>query len=575
MTHQMSEVDARHLKARVVIHVDLDSFYAQVEQVRLGLPRDQPLAVQQWQLLTAVNYAARAFGIKKMSSVEEAKAACPDITLVHTASIANGDTEAKYHTNPNYYTHKISLDIMDILSRCVIVSLGDDSAKQFWDPRFSPKFQRASVDEAYLDMTDLVNERIIEMGRNGSIEFKDGLPVVKWEDSGAIVVGVTGSSDTEEPTTTTLGWEDYNSARIRTAVDTELHYTCSAGISHNKTLAKLCSALNKPNKQTVLLQDQVLAFLKPLPFQKIRNLGGKLGTEIEEVWSVETCGQVWDIPLSALQLKLGEASGSWVHDIVRGVCTEPVMQTQLQKSIGANKAFRNPPLKSMDEVVKWVDVLACEIFLRWPKSFSVSYRMEGKQTTAKSAPMPSRVRTVCPDTLSKLANSLLGSAPIVPCRHISLGCNGFIKEDVNINSVAKFFKKATDNESPSLDQLRKESSVDIQTSPTKTSSALLQQIDVAEQEDLLKQFEVDNQEAHCIRCERCGKYVSADDFSLAEHEDYHVAIELHREITTEVLGSLTGKGAGMKPAERKSAIPAKVKTEHSVGTEITNFFKRK
>ncbi|KAJ3294104.1 DNA-directed DNA polymerase eta rad30 [Rhizoclosmatium sp. JEL0117] len=482
----MSEVDARHLKARVVIHVDLDSFYAQVEQVRLGLPRDQPLAVQQWQLLTAVNYAARAFGIKKvretlsasghlhslayeqqMSSVEEAKAACPDITLVHTASIANGDTEAKYHTNPNYYTHKISLDVYRHASKKIMDILS----------RFSPKFQRASVDEAYLDMTDLVNERIIEMGRNGSIEFKDGLPVVKWEDSGAIVVGVTGSSDTEEPTTTTLGWEDLQlrvasdmCTEIRTAVDTELHYTCSAGISHNKTLAKLCSALNKPNKQTVLLQDQVLAFLKPLPFQKIRNLGGKLGTEIEEVWSVETCGQVWDIPLSALQLKLGEASGSWVHDIVRGVCTEPVMQTQLQKSIGANKAFRNPPLKSMDEVVKW------------------------------------------------------------------------------------------------------------------TSSALLQQIDVAEQEDLLKQFEVDNQEAHCIRCERCGKYVSADDFSLAEHEDYHVAIELHREITTEVLGSLTGKGAGMKPAERKSAIPAsadkskgrkKVKTEHSVGTEITNFFKRK
>ena len=33
---------------RVVAHVDLDCFYAQAEMVRLGVPEDQPLAVQQW-----------------------------------------------------------------------------------------------------------------------------------------------------------------------------------------------------------------------------------------------------------------------------------------------------------------------------------------------------------------------------------------------------------------------------------------------------------------------------------------------------------------------------------------------
>lgn len=33
---------------RVIAHVDLDAFYAQCESVRLGLPEDQPLAVQQW-----------------------------------------------------------------------------------------------------------------------------------------------------------------------------------------------------------------------------------------------------------------------------------------------------------------------------------------------------------------------------------------------------------------------------------------------------------------------------------------------------------------------------------------------
>lgn len=33
---------------RVIAHIDLDCFYAQAEMVRLGVPEDQPLAVQQW-----------------------------------------------------------------------------------------------------------------------------------------------------------------------------------------------------------------------------------------------------------------------------------------------------------------------------------------------------------------------------------------------------------------------------------------------------------------------------------------------------------------------------------------------
>lgn len=33
---------------RVVAHIDLDAFYAQCEMIRLGVPEDKPLAVQQW-----------------------------------------------------------------------------------------------------------------------------------------------------------------------------------------------------------------------------------------------------------------------------------------------------------------------------------------------------------------------------------------------------------------------------------------------------------------------------------------------------------------------------------------------
>jgi DNA polymerase eta len=45
--------------------------------------------------------------------------------------------------------------------------------------------------------------------------------------------------------------------RLRTAVTQQLGYTCSAGIGPNKLLAKIGSAKNKPNKQTLVLPRAV------------------------------------------------------------------------------------------------------------------------------------------------------------------------------------------------------------------------------------------------------------------------------------------------------------------------------
>ena len=59
-----------HLYGRVVIHVDMDCFYAQVEHRRLKVPLSQPLAVQQWEGLIAVNYAARAKGVTRHMRVQ-------------------------------------------------------------------------------------------------------------------------------------------------------------------------------------------------------------------------------------------------------------------------------------------------------------------------------------------------------------------------------------------------------------------------------------------------------------------------------------------------------------------------
>ena len=70
--------------ARIIAHIDLDCFYAQVEANRLGVPADQPFCVQQWGGLLAVNYAARKYNIKRLGDDPVSAAIkCPGIQFCH------------------------------------------------------------------------------------------------------------------------------------------------------------------------------------------------------------------------------------------------------------------------------------------------------------------------------------------------------------------------------------------------------------------------------------------------------------------------------------------------------------
>ena len=71
-----------------------DCFYAQVEQLRLNIPRETPCAVQQWEGLIAVNYAARAAGITRHMKAPEALVKCPGLQLVHVQTLGGGVPDA-------------------------------------------------------------------------------------------------------------------------------------------------------------------------------------------------------------------------------------------------------------------------------------------------------------------------------------------------------------------------------------------------------------------------------------------------------------------------------------------------
>ncbi len=138
--------------------------------------------------------------------------------------------------------------------------------------------EKASIDEAYIDLTDLVLERI----RNKTIEK------VNLSDlTDSYVVGsftLENNSDRETnlnawlETITDLTVETNESMlavgamivqEIRNDIFNTLGYNCSAGIAHNKTLAKFCCGINKPKKQTILPLRSVEGLLEKSPINKM------------------------------------------------------------------------------------------------------------------------------------------------------------------------------------------------------------------------------------------------------------------------------------------------------------------
>ena len=85
-----------------------------------------------------------------------------------------------------------------------------------------------------------------------------------------------------------------------------VNFALSAGISHNKLLAKLASSMNKPDGQAVVLHRAVPAVMQDLPLKKIRNFGGKLGLLLQDM-GCATAADVQQLSLQQLSAKCCDA----------------------------------------------------------------------------------------------------------------------------------------------------------------------------------------------------------------------------------------------------------------------------
>ena len=196
---------------RIIVHVDMDAFYAAIEERSNPTLRGLPLVVgadpqdgRGRGVVMTANYQARRFGIRSALPISRA-------WRLAQAAHRRGEPETIFVRSNFQLYETVSSRIMKIFER------------------FSDAVEEASIDEAYLDVSSLQ------------------------------------SFDDAQGSMTMLKKEILEQERLG----------CSIGIGPNKLIAKVASGRNKPDGLTVITQQEVQDFLDPLPIRVIPGIGPK------------------------------------------------------------------------------------------------------------------------------------------------------------------------------------------------------------------------------------------------------------------------------------------------------------
>jgi len=367
---------------RFVLHLDADCFYVQVERLLAKKAGDEslegvPIVVVQYNpsdvqtisasenrrnlphqrgTIIAVSYEAKKAGVKRLAgaNAEQAKTICPELVTIQVPT-KHG---------------KADLSLYREASREMVVYLSQVLK--------GATTERASVDEIYMDVTEAVEARFAEP--NFEEKFENEY-LVKAESS-TWVAGENNLEDKKSAREMRNGhqlqgssaerpsgprWFDRNSQEcfsdsekklvvaavlaeeVRRSVRDNLGYTCTAGVASNKMLAKLSSAMNKPNKQTIFPDSEIEAYFESMPFDRVQGFGGLKGKQIDQLLGDQpkTMGAVVRLGKDRLRTVINHENTLetlWLK--ANGRDPTEVKQKELPESIAVSKTFPRRPLAS-------------------------------------------------------------------------------------------------------------------------------------------------------------------------------------------------------------------------------------
>ncbi|TIC19234.1 DNA/RNA polymerase [Wallemia mellicola] len=265
-----------------IISIDFDAFYVACHRSRDKTLLNIPFAVQQKHILCTVSYEARARGVKKLSSLSDARRICPEIRTV------NGEDLTLYRT--------ISRDVFAFL----VDYLGADTP-----------IQKLGLDEFFIDISNLPGQPR-ESSQTHLVYQDNELTEDQLND-----IAIT--------------------ADIRRQIYNRFKLTSSAGISNSIILSKLVGNLHKPDQQTFLnanSETELQNLLDAFHLRKIHGFGRVVveriqkltGLSDDETTVYNTRNRLRE---DALINEFGEKLGTKLYKNLHGVDDEQVRQSSV------------------------------------------------------------------------------------------------------------------------------------------------------------------------------------------------------------------------------------------------------
>ncbi|XP_073925903.1 DNA polymerase iota isoform X3 [Castor canadensis] len=283
--------------SRVIVHVDLDCFYAQVEMISNPELKGKPLGVQQKNLVVTCNYEARELGVKKLMNIRNAKEKCPQLVLV------NGEDLTRYR--------EMSYKVTELLEE------------------FSPIVERLGFDENFVDLTEMVEKRLQQLQSD--------------EISAVAVSGHVYNNQSvnlHDVMHIRLLAGSQIAAEMREAMYNRLGLTGCAGVASNKLLAKLVSGIFKPNQQTVLLPESCQDLIHSLNhIKEMPGIGYKTAKRLE-VLGINSVHDLQIFSSKILEKELGILVAQRIQKLSFGEDNSPVTPSGPPQSFSEEDSFK-------------------------------------------------------------------------------------------------------------------------------------------------------------------------------------------------------------------------------------------
>jgi DNA polymerase IV len=126
--------------------------------------------------------------------------------------------------------------------------------------------------------------------------------------------------------------------RLRRRVLEQVGLPLTVGIARTKFLAKVASGVAKPDGLLVVPPDRELAFLHPLPVERLWGVGPATAAKLH-ARGITTVGQVAELAEEALVRMLGRAAGRHLHALSHNRDPRPVRVGRRRASIGSQRAL--------------------------------------------------------------------------------------------------------------------------------------------------------------------------------------------------------------------------------------------